>query len=183
LPVWENEIQEGGIIFYSDIPMIFPSVLFGSFMRRANIFISIVLIFFTSFYAYLITRLPTRNLPHTLGVDFMPWVLTICLLFLILLLLLKSLFNKKKEEEEVVRIPFKEGLKIISLVAIIITYIEVMIHFGFVLVTPVFIAVLMVISGSKRLKEIIIFSIGITLAVYCLFFQLFNVPLPGGKFF
>jgi putative tricarboxylic transport membrane protein len=163
--------------------MISLSILVGSFMRRANIFISIVLIFFTIFYAYLITRLPTRNLPHTLGVDFMPWVLTICFLLLILLLLIENLFDKRKEEESVVSISFREGLKIISLIAIIILYIKVMILLGFLLVTPVFIAVLMVISGSKRLKEIIIFSIGITLAVYSLFFQLFNVPLPGGKFF
>ncbi len=46
-------------------------------MRRANLIISIVLISFSGFYAYLITRLPDRNLPNTLGADFMPWVLTV----------------------------------------------------------------------------------------------------------
>lgn len=151
-------------------------------MRRANIFISIILFAFTGYYAYLITRLPTRNIPHTLGADFMPWVLTVCLLLLSSLLLLESLFYRR-EEKRVARISLKEVAGILSLLAVIVAYITAMIYFGYVFVTPLFMAAMMLMSGSKKLKEIIFFPIGITLAVYIFFYRFFNVLLPGGEIF
>jgi len=151
-------------------------------MRRANIFISMILFAFAGYYAYLITGLPKRNIPHTLGPDFMPWILTVCLLLLSSLLLLKSLFSKGKGER-VIGIALKEIAGILSLLAIIIAYIVAMVYFGYVFITPLFVAAMMLISGSKKPKEIIFFPIGITLAVYLFFYRLFDVPLPGGRIF
>lgn len=125
--------------------------------------------------------LPTRKIPHTLGIDFMPWVLTICLLFLSLLLLLKSLIFKR--EEEVVQISLKEVIGILSLVILVIAYIEAWLYFGFIIITPLFMAGLIVISGSRKWREVIFFSIIISVAVYFLFYRLFGVPLPSGKIF
>ncbi len=150
-------------------------------MRRANVYISILLMSFSCFYAYLTMTLPTRKIPHTLGIDFMPWVLTICLLFLSLLLLLKSLIFKR--EEEVVQISLKEVIGILSLVILVIAYIEAWLYFGFVIITPLFMAGLIVISGSRKWREVIFFSIIISVAVYFLFYRLFGVPLPSGKIF
>ncbi len=152
------------------------------FMRRADIFISMVLFAFAGYYAYLITKLPTRNIPHTLGPDFMPWVLTGCLAFLSSLLLLKSLLFKG-ERVIAVRISLKEVARILSLLAIIVAYIEGMIYFGYVFITPLFLAAMMLISGSRKLTEIIFFPIGITFAIYLFFHRFFDVPLPGGKIF
>lgn len=95
---------------------------------------------------------------------------------------MKSLFYKR-EEERVVGISLKEVAGILSLLAIIIAYIAAMIYFGYVFITPPFIAAMMLMSGSRKLKEIIIFPIGITLAVYIFFYRFFNVLLPGGKIF
>ena len=39
----------------------------GSIMRKANMTISLLLAGFSAFYYFLITRLPDRNLPNTLG--------------------------------------------------------------------------------------------------------------------
>jgi hypothetical protein len=151
-------------------------------MGRANIFVSIVLIVFAGFYGYLITRLPTREIPYTLGADFMPWVLTVCLVFLSSVLLLRSLFHRR-EERGGVSISLKEVAGILSLLAIIVVYIEAMIYLGYLFITPLFIGALMLISGSRSLRELIFFSIGITLAVYLFFYRFFDVPLPGGKIF
>lgn len=151
-------------------------------MRRANVFISIVLIVFSGFYAYLITGLPKREIPYTLGADFMPWVLTICLLFLASVLLLRGLFFGREERGEV-SMSLKEVAGILSLLAIIVVYIEAMIYFGYLFITPLFIATMMLISGSRKVREIILFSIGIALAVYLFFHRFFDVPLPGGKIF
>ncbi len=151
-------------------------------MRRANIFISIILIVFAGYYAYLITRLPTRKLPHTLGGDFMPWVLTVCLLLLSSLLLLKSTLHKSGEERSI-RVSWKEVAGILALLAIMVAYIGATIYFGYILVTPFFIGGMMLISGSRRPMEIIIFSIGISLAVYVFFYRFFHVPLPIGRIY
>jgi hypothetical protein len=151
-------------------------------MGRANIFVSIVLIVFAGFYGYLITRLPTREIPYTLGADFMPWVLTVCLVFLSSVLLLRSLFHRR-EERGGVSISLKEVGGILWLLAIILVYIEAMIYFGYLFITPFFIVAMMLISGSRSLRELIFFSIGITLAVYLFFYRFFDVPLPGGKIF
>jgi hypothetical protein len=151
-------------------------------MRRANVIISIALIVFSGFYAYLITGLPTREIPHTLGADFMPWVLTICLLFLASVLLLRGLFLGGDDTSSVT-ISLREVSGILSLLAIIVAYIEAMIYFGYLIITPLFIATLMLISGSRKVREIILFSIGIALAVYLFFNRFFDVALPGGKIF
>lgn len=112
----------------------------------------------------------------------MPWLLTVCLLFLSISLLLKSLFYKS-EEERIATTSLKEVMGVLSLLAIIIAYIEVMIYFGYVLITPFFIAAMMLMSGSRRPMEIIIFSVGISLAVYVLFYRFFHVPLPAGRIY
>lgn len=151
-------------------------------MRRANVLISIVLIVFCGFYAYLITGLPKREIPYTLGADFMPWVLTICLLFLASVLLLRSLFLRG-DDTNGVTISLREVSGILSLLAIIAAYIEAMIYFGYLFITPLFIATMMLISGSRKVREIILLSIGIALAVYFFFHRFFDVPLPGGKIF
>jgi hypothetical protein len=151
-------------------------------MGRINIFVSIVLIVFAGFYGYLITRLPKRDLPYTLGADFMPWVLTVCLVFLASLLLIRGVFFRR-EERGGVSMSLKEVAGILSLLAIIVIYIKAMVYFGYLFITPLFIIAMMLISGSRRLTEIIVFSIGITLAVYLFFHRFFDVPLPGGKIF
>lgn len=151
-------------------------------MRRANVFISIVLIVFSGFYAHLITGLPKREIPYTLGADFMPWVLTICLLFLASVLLLRGLFLRGGDTKGVT-ISLREVSGILSLLAIIVAYIEAMIYFGYLFTTPLFIATMMLISGSRKVREIILFSIVIALAVYFFFHRFFDVPLPGGKIF
>ncbi|MBE0556797.1 MAG: hypothetical protein IH628_06140, partial [Proteobacteria bacterium] len=61
-------------------------------MKKVNIVLSVVLLLFAGYYAWLTAALPTRNLPNTMGVDFFPWVLCAMMTGLSLMLLLKSLF-------------------------------------------------------------------------------------------
>jgi hypothetical protein len=58
-----------------------------------------------------------------------------------------------------------------------------MLYFGYLIATPIFMAVMMRMTGSKRVKEIVIYSVLTTLGVYILFSRLFEVALPEGKFF
>ena len=75
-----------------------PCFLGNQFMRIANIILSVVFILFGSYYAYLTYTLPARNLPNTLGISFMPWVLVTCLFILSVLLLFQSIFTGTSEK-------------------------------------------------------------------------------------
>lgn len=150
-------------------------------MRRANIFTSLILMAFTGFYAVLISRLPDRNLPHTLGAAFVPWVMAGFLLLLALLLLVSNL--KTKSDQGTVDLPLKELAGIAGLVVLIFLYIEAMDLIGFVMASFLFMAALIYIAGSRKLFEIVFFSIATTLTIYFLFQKFFNVQLPAGSLF
>ena len=151
-------------------------------MRKANVIISVVLLAFIAFYAYQIIKLPDRNLPNTVGGDFIPWLLTIFLLFLTVLLLLHSLLGKG-EEAQVKKTSWKNYGGILLLFVIMILYIRGMLYFGYLIATPIFMAIMMRMTGSKRVREIVIYSVLTTLGVYILFSRVFEVALPEGKFF
>ncbi len=151
-------------------------------MRKADVIISIVLLGFIGFYAYLTANLPDRNLPHTLGGDFVPWVLTILLLFLSLLLLFKGAFPKGGEDGAK-RTTLREYGGIILLFVILVLYVEGMLFFVFVIMTPIFMGVMMRITGSTRVREIVAYSLLTTLAIYVLFSKIFEVVLPEGSVF
>lgn len=151
-------------------------------MKKVNVILSAVLIGFGIFYAYLTANLPDRNLPNTLGSDFMPWVLAGCLFLLSLLLLIKSVFGSSPEQFDFSISP-KEGFGVIFLTIGVFAYVKFMILIGFVLATPIFLALLMLITGSRKWKEIVIVSIFATFSIYLLFQKIFQVILPRGELF
>jgi Tripartite tricarboxylate transporter TctB family len=151
-------------------------------MKTTNVILSVFFILFGSYYAYLTSQLPTRNLPNTLGVDFMPWVLVTCLSSLSLLLLFQTLFKGTSEKCDYKIVP-RELLGILLLTGIVYLYIKAMDLLGFLCATPPFVAILMLISGSRKWKELIITALFVTLGIYFFFLKIFKVPLPYGNIF
>jgi len=151
-------------------------------MRIANITIAIILIIFGGFYSYFTAALPDRNLPNTLGSSFMPWVLVTCLYVLSILLLVQTIFKGSAETCDYA-ISKKEGAGILFLVVIVITYIKAMSFFGFLLTTPIFLAVLMLITGARKWKEVVLTSTLVTFGIYLFFQKVFQIILPAGDFF
>ena len=149
-------------------------------MKAINRVVSIILIGFTVFYAVLIWNLPDRNLPHTLGASFMPWVLAGLLFFLSLLLLGNSLF-RSSGPIRAAKLPLKDVAGIFGLIVLTLVYIQGMIYLGFLIATIIFLALLALISGSRRPLEISLFSLLTTAAIYFLFNHFFNVLLPTGE--
>ena len=151
-------------------------------MKTANIIIAIILIIFGCYYAYLTTGLPDRNLPNTLGGSFMPWVLVTCFLGLSILMLLDTLIKGTAEKCDY-RISKKEGLGVLFLAAIIIGYIKSLSLLGFLLATPIFLAVLMVLTGARGWKEVVLTSTLATFGIYLFFQKIFQIVLPAGELF
>ena len=151
-------------------------------MKKANIIVSIVLIVFTGFYAYLISQLPARNLPNTLGSAFMPWLLASLLFILAAGLLLTNAIGGTRETSNP-KVSLKEGLSVIFLTFIVYLYVKAIQLFGFITITPLFLAALMLISGARKWKEILLVSIFSTLGIYLFFQKIFKVILPHGTLF
>ena len=150
-------------------------------MRRVNIIVSIWLLVFTGFYAFMIARLPSRDLPHTLGAAFVPWVLAGILATLSLILLVSTLVSRQDDTKVVM--PIRELLGIAGFLVLITLYVKLMHYVGFYAISLVFLAVLTVVAGSRKPFGIVIFSITTTTIVYLLFQKFFGVQLPAGIFF
>lgn len=150
-------------------------------MRLANIIVSITLLLFSGFYAVLIARLPSRDLPNTLGAAFVPWVLAGLLAFLSLIMLVNAISDKGNATP--VSLPKRDLFGITGLLLLIALYVKLMGYLGFIPVTMVFLAVLTWIAGSRKPLGIIIFSVSTTIIVYLLFQKFFAVQLPAGIFF
>lgn len=151
-------------------------------MKTANISIAVILILFGGFYSFLTAALPDRNLPNTLGSDFMPWVLVISLFVLSGWLLLQSIFKGSAESCDSA-ISKNECIGIIFLAVVIIGYIKLMGYFGFLLVTPVFLAILMITTGARDWKQIILTLTLVTFGIFLFFQKVFQIILPAGDFF
>lgn len=150
-------------------------------MRKANIIISLFLLGFAGFYAYLIANLPSRDLPNTLGAAFVPWVLAGLLTMLSLILLLSSLLDKNNTMT--VTLPSRDLVGITGLMVLIAFYVKVMNYFGFIAVSIIFLAILTWVAGTRKVSQIALFSISTTAIVYLLFQKFFNVQLPAGIFY
>ena len=115
-------------------------------MRKANIIISIILLGFVSFYAYLIANLPARDLPNTLGAAFVPWVLAGILAGLSLALLVSSILARHKGKS--VSLPGRELLGIAFLLLLIACYIKLMAFLGFLIASIFFLMILTWLAGG-----------------------------------
>jgi len=151
-------------------------------MKKANLIISALLILFGGYYVYLIGRLPARNLPNTLGIAFMPRLLVACLFLLSAILFLGAAFNKAREHFDP-GISLREGAGVLFLTIFVYFYVQAMSLFGFILTTPFFLAVLMLMTGSRKWKEIVAISVVSPLCIYLFFQKIFKVILPGGSLF
>jgi len=151
-------------------------------MRIVNISIAVILMLFGGFYSYLTFVLPDRNLPNTLGSSFMPWVLVTCLFVLAVLMMVQAIYRGSVETCDYA-ISKKEGIGIIFLVVVVVVYIKAMAFLGFLLVTPIFLAVLMLTIGARKWKEILLTSALVTFGIYLFFQKVFQIILPAGEFF
>lgn len=150
-------------------------------MRLANIIVSITLLVFSGFYALLIARLPSRDLPHTLGAAFVPWVLAGLLALLSLILLITTITSR--DDNSAVVLPKRDLFGITGLLLLIALYVKLMSYLGFIPVSIVFLGILTWAAGSRKPLGIAVFSITTTTLIYLLFQKFFGVQLPAGIFF
>lgn len=153
-------------------------------LRKENTVIGIILLALSGFYAFLTSRLPDRNIPNTLGANFMPYIFAGLLAFLAILLIVEGYVkhNRGASACDGNKLCAVDMLNIVALFAALIIYILGIIYVGYLIVTPLFMAFLMYYGGSRNKLEIAIVSILVTVIVYFLFHNVFMVPLTGIAF-
>lgn len=151
-------------------------------IRRDNVVIGVVLLATDAGYIWMITKLPTRNLANTLGIDFMPWLYAILLGALSLMLIVNSLLGLQDGCETGPQVAAVHVRGIVLVFAIFVVYIFLIDRVGFLLVTPLMAGSLMYIEGNRKIRSIGITAVGITVGVFVVFRYVFGVSITGIAF-
>ena len=148
-------------------------------MRRRNIIAAIILLALGAGYAALTTRLPTRAIENTTEPSFFPWVITTCLLLLAGSLLVRGLWMPAAGAPADDKTDRPRGLYLGGFLAFVV-YLALLPYLGFVAANIPFFAVLMMLYGERRPLWIAAASLGISLVLFFLFREAFQIRLPAG---
>ena len=147
-------------------------------MRKRNLVSAAILIALGVGYAVLATDLPTRNIENATGPSFFPLVVVSCFLVLSAALLVQGFLPALSGKlPDIPKIP--AGRCGIGLAAAVI-YLAALPYLGFIAANIPLFAVLMVLYGEKRPAWVIGGSVVISLLVFSLFREVFQILLPAG---
>jgi len=79
--------------------------------------------------------------------------------------------------------PKGAAARVCALVLMVLAYIRIMPHIGFLLSTPLFLIAAMLLFGVRRPVLVLLSGVGVTLAVYGVFYSLFQILLPRFSLF
>ncbi|WP_422444925.1 tripartite tricarboxylate transporter TctB family protein [Thermoanaerobacterium sp. DL9XJH110] len=142
-----------------------------------DLIISVILILI-SFFAFLqTTSFPELNVNDP-GPAFFPRILVVLLFTLALFLMGTTLIKKSGKV-----LSFNEATKKVGIsIFILIIFYLALEMLGFIIATPLFLLILIRLSGGGRLAFDALISVGFTLIIYIVFQILLKVPLPSLNF-
>lgn len=147
-------------------------------MWRRNVIAALVLMCVAAGYGYLSAQLPDRTLPNTPDPAFFPWINTVALFALAVILLFQGLADKRAAIEAT---PWgARQIAALLTLASFVLYLLALPTVGFLLATAPFVAALMLLFGERRPTWLAAGSVGISVFLFVIFSQLFNVFLPRG---
>ncbi len=147
-------------------------------MRTRNLIAAIILLAICAGYGYLTANLPSRAIENSTQPSFFPWIVTIILSVLSLSLLVQAFLPMADNgATEKSKIPPRRGL--IGLV-IFVVYLVALPYAGFVIANIPLFAALMMLYGERRPVWITGGSTIISLAIFFLFREIFQIRLPAG---
>jgi putative tricarboxylic transport membrane protein len=148
-------------------------------MRKRNLISAAVLIAFGIGYAVLAVQLPTRNIENATGPSFFPVVVVTCFLILAAALLIQAMRGTASLGSVPALPKISLGKYGIALSAAVI-YLVALPALGFIAANIPLFAALMLLYGEKRPVWVAAGSIGISLAVFFVFRDVFQIQLPPG---
>tara|TARA_B100000315_G_scaffold260594_1_gene323284 strand:+ start:5402 stop:5875 length:474 start_codon:yes stop_codon:yes gene_type:complete len=147
-------------------------------MRTRNLIAAIILLLLCAGYAYLTANLPTRAIENTTQPSFFPWVVTVCMAVLSLALLAQGLLPLVSQQApKAFDVPAK---RLIYGLILSVAYFILLPTLGFLAANIPFFAGLMYLYGERRPLLIAAGSILISLVIFYLFREGFQILLPSG---
>ncbi|MBT3886686.1 MAG: tripartite tricarboxylate transporter TctB family protein [Rhodospirillaceae bacterium] len=148
-------------------------------MRKRNLISAAILIAIGIGYAVLAVQLPTRNIENATGPSFFPLVVVTGFLILAAALLVQAMRGRANLGAVPVLAKISRRTYIWSLAAAVL-YLVALPYLGFIAANIPLFAALMILYGEKRTVWIAAGSIGICLAIFFVFREVFQIQLPAG---
>ncbi|MEK9679525.1 MAG: tripartite tricarboxylate transporter TctB family protein [Rhodospirillaceae bacterium] len=149
-----------------------------SSMRTRNLIAAVILLLLSIGYGLMTAELPTRAIENTTQPSFFPWVVTTCLVILSVSLLAQGLLPIANNS-----VPGSLGVsgkRLGIALALALAYLTALPMAGFVAANIPLFAGLMILYGERRPARIGAGSILISIIVFYIFRELFQIRLPAG---
>ena len=149
-----------------------------SSMRTRNLIAAIILLALGAGYGFLTATLPTRAIENTTQPSFFPTVVVVLFLILSVILLVQGFITSGNND--VPEAPnISPGKYVIGFVAFV-AYLALLPALGFIAANVLIFAVLMALYGERRPVWIVVGSVLVSVALFFLFREVFQIRLPGG---
>lgn len=147
-------------------------------MGQRNIVVALLLIAVAAGYGFMASGLPERSVPNTPGPSFFPWVITAMLAGLSAVLLWQGVRAMRGAgfHFDAAGIDRKAAAVLGAFTA----YLLVLPYAGFVLASVPFTALLIQLYGGRHRLALVAGAIGMPVALFLLFREVFNILLPAG---
>ncbi len=149
--------------------------------RKADFFIGIGTTILAIYIFVSANMLP--DVERGLGAGGFPKFVAICLGIMGIILAIKSFYGMKKNEKDVKKYKPEELLNVALLVASFALYLILIRYLGYLITTPVFFFIFMLIYGERKWLRMGIISISFTVIAFFLFEKIFYIILPHGMLF
>jgi putative tricarboxylic transport membrane protein len=147
-------------------------------MRTRNLIAAIILLALGAGYGFLTAMLPTRAIENTTQPSFFPTVVVVLLLILSVILLVQGMMSIGSNS---VPVALKiTPRKYLIAFAAFVAYLALLPFLGFVVANVLIFAALMALYGERRPVWIVGGSVLVSLAMFFLFREVFQIRLPGG---
>ena len=147
-------------------------------MATRDIIAAIGLLIFSGLYTWATFYIPDRTIPNTPGPSFFPFVLITLVSVLSIALLAKGVAGLcSGDQAETAKGKFRlPGLMLGAFLIFLVALPWV----GFLISSVPFFAVLMMLYGSRSPLKITLWSLALSIALYVIFTQAFQIILPVG---
>jgi hypothetical protein len=144
----------------------------AGFLRNQDRIFALLMIAISSVMYGLIGGMEEAYSPGALAASTYPRLLLGCIIFVSCLLIIRPIKPDKNQERFSL-----QGMFVIIFMA---TYIALLETVGFFILTPAFLFILPLIAGFRRYGLITLSVILVTAALYGVFVEVLNIPLPQG---
>ena len=148
-------------------------------MPMKNVILSIIMLLFGVWFAYLSSELPDRTIPNVPGPAFFPGIVSIFVIVISLSLLVKGLKGLRALPAFTHDVSFP--YKAVFIVFMFLVFLVLLPYAGFLLAGIPFFAGLMILCENRKPIHVLAGAIAIPVFLYFLFREAFTILLPAGQ--